>query len=326
MTFCYNNIKFGRKMKFINKIAFLFTSLLFVAELASAQFIWDIEPLQERDRINKRIFAIEAEKPEVYQVQDRSISNGERSTPIRIYTPSAEDCPLPIILFIHGGAWVAGNLDTHDNLARYLCNQAKAVVVAVGYTNSPEGKFPLPLEQCYDALVWINENAFMLHGDKNRLAVVGDSAGGNLSAAVCLLARERKGPPIQLQVLINPLTDLTGNGTLQPQGDALDQVRWWVTQYVQDPNDVNSPYVSPFVAKDLSHLPPALIILAEKDALRDDGQKYANRLIAAGIPTNVYTQWNIGHLAGNGARASQQARESLDVAVAVLRGTFLINR
>lgn len=179
---------------------------------------------------------------------------------------------------LFGGAWVAGNLDTHDNLARYLCRETQAVVVSVEYLNSPEGKFPLPLEQCYDALLWIVEHAQEFHAGSTRLAVVGDSAGGNMSTALCLLARDRKGPSIDLQVLINPATDLTGGGSIQRQDDALDSVRWYATQYVMDPHDANSPYVSPMMAKDLTGLPPAVVILAENDDLRKDGQKYADRL------------------------------------------------
>ncbi len=298
-----------------------FVSALMFTENATAQSFWDMTPHEVRNLINGKIFAIKAPRPDVRNVNDLTIKRGERLIPLRIYTPKELD-HLPIILLIHGGAWVAGNLDTHDNMARYLCKEAQALVVSVGYLNSPEGKFPLPLEQCYDALLWIVEHAQEFNADITRLAVVGDSAGGNMAAALCLMVRDRKGPTIELQVLINPAPDLTGNGTIQRQNDALDPVRWYASQYVADPNDVNNPYVSPLMAKDLTNLPTAVIILAEKDDLRMDGQRYADRLRSAGIPTNVYIQWDIGHLAGNGARASVLARESLDVAVASLRGVF----
>ena len=171
-------------------------------------------------------------------------------------------------------------------------------------------------------MLWIVKHAKEFHANPARLAVVGDSAGGGMAAALCLVTRDRKGPAIDLQVLINPVVDNTWGGTLQPQGDEFDSERWIATQYVKNPEDVTNPYVSPSFEKDLTHLPPALIILAEKDMFRKDAQTYADRLRASGVETNVYTQAAVGHLAGNGARASRQARESLDVAVAGLRGVF----
>lgn len=304
-----------------HSIVAILGSLSIFTETISAQSFWDMDPHEVREMINGKVLAIKAERPDVRNVHDITIKRGERTTPLRVYTPNDLE-HLPIILLIHGGAWVAGNLDTHDNMARYLCSEVQALVVSVGYLNSPEGKFPLPLEQCYDALLWIVEHAQEFHADPARLAVIGDSAGGNMAAALCLLARDRKGPTIDLQVLVNPAPDLTGGGTIQRQGDALDTVRWYATQYVMDPKDANSPYVSPIMSKDLHNLPSALIILAENDDLRKDGQRYADRLIAAGIPTNIYMQLGIGHLAGNAARAAIVARESLDVAVAALRGAF----
>lgn len=295
---------------------------LMITSNLSAASLWDLEPHEVRDLINNKMLSIKAERPDVHSVHDVKIERDKRTTPLRIYIPN--NClHLPIVLLIHGGAWVAGNLETHDNMARYICRGAEALVIAVDYLNAPEGKFPIALEQCYDALLWIIEHAKEFHADANCLAVVGDSAGGNLTAALCLLARDRQGPAIDLQVLINPATDLTGNGTLQRQGDALDSIRWCAKQYVKDPSDVYNPYVSPVMADNLTNLPSALVILAEKDDLRGDGQRYAERLIAAQVPTNIYTQWGIGHLAGNGARASVRAQESLNIAIAALRG---INR
>lgn len=285
---------------------------------------WDMNPQEIREKINQSILSIEAPIPTVWSVKDQVVQCKNRNTPIRIYTPT-EGNNFPVILFIHGGAWVAGNLDTHDNLARYLCSETKAVVISVGYLNSPEGKFPLPLEQCYDTLNWIKEHARTLSADSSRVAVVGDSAGGNMATALCLMSRDRLGPSIELQVLINPSPDLTCNGTIVKQGDALDPLRLQAINYLSDPKDVNNPYVSPLVATDLSGLPPAVVILAEKDDLRDLGQKYADRLNSAGVPTQIYCQKGIGHLAGDGARASLRSRESLEVAVIALRKAFFKN-
>lgn len=296
--------------------AFLLSGNLF------AQSFFEMGPDKVRSMFNEKFMAVKAETPEVFKVENITIENDNRTTPLRIYTPN-ENKDLPVILYIHGGAWVAGSLDTHDHLARYLSREVGALVVSVGYLNAPEGKFPLPLEQCYDALLWTVKHAKEFHANPSHLAVVGDSAGGEMAAALCLLDRDRKGPAIDLQVLINPVVNNTWGGTLQPQGDKDDSERFIATQYVADPKDVYNPLVSPVLAKDLSRLPPALIILAEKDDFRKDAQKYADRLMAAGVPTNVYTQWGVGHLAGNGGRASKLARESLDVAVAALRGEFV---
>jgi acetyl esterase len=156
---------------------------------------WDKTPNEIRNYINQRIMSIDAQIPSVFSVVDHEIKYVNRRTPIRIYIPN-DSHQLPIILFVHGGAWVAGSLDTHDNLARFLCSETKALVVSVGYLNSPEGKFPLPMEQCYDALKWISLHGNEFSADVSRLAVVGDSAGGCMSAALCLMARDRQGPKI----------------------------------------------------------------------------------------------------------------------------------
>lgn len=295
--------------------------ILVISEKVLAQSYWDMNSDSVRKMLNDKFLSIEAEKPSVLKVENITIRNDDRTTPLRVYIPS-EQKDLPVILYIHGGAWVAGNLDTHDNLARYLCKDVQALVVSVGYLNAPEGKFPVPLEQCYDSLLWIVNHAQQFNAQPSRLAVVGDSAGGGMAAALCLVARDRKGPSIDLQVLINPVVNNTWGNTLQRQGDEFDSERWVASQYVRDDKDTKNPYVSPIFANDLSNLPPAVIILAEKDLFRPDAQKYADRLRLAGVHTNVYTQFGVGHLAGNGARASKLSQESLDVAVAALRGAF----
>ncbi|MBI5346798.1 MAG: alpha/beta hydrolase [Chlamydiae bacterium] len=214
-------------------------------------------------------------------------------------------------------------MSDEPNLARYLCSKTSAIVISVGYLNSPEGKFPLPLEQCFDTLIWTTEHASEFSGDTSRLAVIGDSAGGNMAAALCLMARDRSGPRIDLQVLINPAIDLRCNGTTLRQNDALDTLRWQANQYLSNPNDVYNPYVSPLIANDLSNLPPAVIILAEKDDLCESGHKYADRLLLFGNNTLIYCQMGIGHLAGDGARSSLRAQESLNVAIKALQNAFL---
>jgi acetyl esterase len=245
---------------FAKNLFFLFL-MTFAATNATASTIWEKTPQEMRELINQKIMALDAKRPEVNSVSDCTIEVEGRKTPLRVYKPNALQ-NLPLILMIHGGGWVAGNLDTHDNLARYLCRKARAVVVSVGYLNSPEGKFPLPLLQCYDALAWSIKEAHELNIDRARIALVGDSAGGLMAAALSQLVRDQQGPPITLQVLINPATDLSGNGTLQPQGDALDNLRWFATQYVKEPQDVYNPYCSPLLATIFKELPTTLVLLA----------------------------------------------------------------
>lgn len=296
----------------------LLTALaLSTAAQGSAASWFDMSPFDIRDRINQRILSIPAETLAVQSVEDHIIQNTGRNTPVRIYFPSVSE-PSTIVLLIHGGAWMAGNIETHDNLARYLSANAECIVVSVGYLNAPEGKFPLQLEQSFDALNWIVANAETLTSAPYKIAVVGDNAGGNMSAALSLMARDRSGPAIDLQILINPASDLSCKGTLARQDDALDTLRYQAVQYLADPADAVNPYVSPLLAPDLTHLPNALVILAEKDDLREDGQHYADRLTAAGVDTSVYCQLGANQLAGDGARASHTAKESLDVAVKAL--------
>lgn len=185
------------------------------------------------------------------------------------------------------------------------------------------GKFPLQLQQSLDALTWIIKHGKEVSADSSRIAVVGDSAGGNISAALCLMVRDQIGPKIDLQVLINPAPDLRCNGTIERQNDSLDILRWQANQYVSNSEEVNNPYVSPLNANNLSNLPPALILLAEKDELRSDGEQFAKRLREFGVPTFIHCQNGIGHLAGHGAKASPQAKESLDVAIVALKNAFL---
>lgn len=284
----------------------------------NAPSLWEMSPLEVREKINQRIMDIEVPIFPVWATEDRVIENGVRSTPLRIYLPN-EKKNLPVILFIHGGAWVAGNLDTHDNLARYLCSHVEAMVISVGYTNAPEGKFPLQLEQSLDALTWLIDHREECSADPSRLAIVGDSAGGNLTAALCLMLRDQQGPSVALQVLINPAPDLRCNGTLQRQNDCLDTLRWQASHYVSRPEEADHPYVSPLNAQDLSRLPPTWIFTCEQDALRPDGEQFAEKLKRSGVPTFLHCQKGIGHLAGLMARASSQAQETLDHAVIALR-------
>jgi acetyl esterase len=202
---------------------------------------------------------------------------------IRVYRPEGPD-PFPILVYFHGGWWVFWDLDVTDNLCRFLANDVPCVVVSVDYRLAPENKHPAAVEDAYAATAWVASHAQRIQGDPARMAVGGDSAGGNLAAVVSLLARDKGGPSLAYQLLICPITNVSsfntesyryfGDGLWSPK--AVSQ--WAVKHYLTDEKHARQPSVSPLLAEDLSQLPPALVITAEFDTLRDEGEAYANRL------------------------------------------------
>jgi len=220
-------------------------------------------------------------------VEDRVFSGPEGDVPVRIYWPDAEG-PRPLLVWYHGGGWVIGNLDGADYGCRIMTNAASAVIVSVDYRLAPEAKFPSAPEECYAALQWAVANAAELGADPTRVAVGGDSAGGNLAAVVSLMARDRSGPKIGLQLLIYPVTDYdfeTQSYTDNGEGYLLtkDSMVWFWGHYVHTPEDARHPHASPLQAEDLSGLPAALVVTAEFDPLRDEGEAYAKRLSESGV-------------------------------------------
>jgi len=197
---------------------------------------------------------------------------------------------LPLHLHIHGGGWVAGTLEEGDARCRALARDVGCMVASVDYRLAPESQYPGPPEDCYAALLWVVEHADDLNIDSESISVGGESAGGNLAAVVALMARDRNGPPLVLQLLDIPVTDLT---TSQPSYTRLGTgylltavgMRSFVADYVADPSRVTEPYASPLHAADLSGLPPALVCTAEFDPLLDEGRLYADRLREAGVAT-----------------------------------------
>ena len=219
--------------------------------------------------------------------EDLTIPVDGGEIPARIYAPEASG-PLPVMVHFHGGGWVYLNLDTHDGYCRILANQANCAVVAVEYRKAPEFAFPTPVEDCYAALCWVSDNAADLGLDKSRMGVVGDSAGGNLSAAVTLMARDQGGPDLKLQVLTYPAVDgaMAAPSIEENAGAPLlgrQQMAWFWGHYVPKGTNVHDPRLSPLYADDLSNLPPAFISTAEFDPLRDEAEDYADKLKAAGV-------------------------------------------
>jgi acetyl esterase len=256
-------------------------------EAIDAPPIWeqDLEQLRAADI---QIMKVMDQPVEMASVVDRSISGPAGDTPIRIFTPEHDE-PRSLVVYFHGGGFVFCSIDTHDGTCRRLAAAAGAVVVSVEYRLAPEHCFPVPLEDCYAATVWCHEHAAELGADPARLVVAGDSAGGNMAAATSLLARDRGGPPITHQVLIYPVIDSgceTPSFAANADGYFLeaDTMRWFWSQYLGADCDGTDPLASPSRAADHAGLPPATVITAEYDPLRDEGESYAETLQAAGVP------------------------------------------
>jgi acetyl esterase len=215
---------------------------------------------------------------------------GEISIQI-VRPPNSSNETLPVVMYFHGGGWVLGGADTHDRLVRELANGAHVAIVFVNYTPSPEAKYPVPVEQAYTATKWVVDNGQTINVNSSRLAVVGDSVGGNMAAAVTLLAKERGGPKINFQVLFYPVTDAnfdTPSYIAYQDGYFLtrEAMKWFWDNYTSNQTNRKEPTVSPLQAsiEQLKGLPPALIINGEFDVLRDEGEAYAHKLIEAGVP------------------------------------------
>lgn len=234
---------------------------------------------------------------DVADVSDRTIDGPNGSINVRVYTPTgAAVGPLPCLVYFHGGGWVIGDIQTLDTVCRAVANRSGAKVVSVDYCLSPEHKFPEPLDDCLAATKWVAENGGEIGVDGSRIAVGGDSAGGNMAAAVALRARDEGGPAIALQVLVYPVTDHsfdTESYTVNADGYLLtkDMMVWFWDHYLNSEADGRNPWASPLRADDLAGLPPAIVITAEYDPLRDEGEAYAGRLREAGVPV-VQTRYD----------------------------------
>ncbi|TDD04734.1 alpha/beta hydrolase [Saccharopolyspora terrae] len=247
---------------------------------------------------------------------------------IRVYRPMRATGPLPLIVNIHGGGWVSGNLDMGDWLCGRVAEEVGAVVVSVDYRLAPAHRFPVAVEDCYAALVDVAGRAAELGAEPNRIAVMGDSAGGNLAAVMCLLARDRSGPEIAFQGLIYPATDMTlGSQSLEDNAEApvitTREARKMRDTYLDGQNPAN-PLVSPLKAATHEGLPPALIQVAEHDPIRDDGLRYGEALRAAGVPvrTTTYVRMPHGYMSfPNICRSAPQALAELctELSTALLR-------
>ena len=248
----------------------------------------------EEARAAFRQLAVGGRQPEhvvrVGAVEDLTLPGPAGDLAARVYRPE-QDGAVPTVVLFHGGGWVIGDLDTHDNMARSICRDCEAVVVSVDYRLAPEAPFPAAVEDAVAATRWVASRLADLGGD-DRLAVAGDSAGGNLAAVVAQQLRDAGGPALVGQLLVYPAVDVTGDYASRwenAEGYFLDlpTMAWFMDHYAADAALHEDPRISPLRHTDLSGLPPAVVVTAEFDPLRDEGEAYAEALGAAGVPVEV---------------------------------------
>lgn len=262
----------------------------------------------------------------VERVEDRSIPGPEGDIPIRLYYPKG-DAPFPVLVYFHGGGWVIGNLDTHHGFCHALAKTGNCLVVSVDYRLAPEHRYPAAVEDAYAATRWVAENSKTIQADSTRFAVGGDSAGGHLAAVVSLMARDRKGPRIDLQILIYPITDCsfdTPSYIENADGYYLtrDLMKWFWNHFISDESQADDPYVSPLRAQDLSGLPRAFILTAEYDPLRDEGEAYAKKLQEAGVRVVLLRYSGMIHAFIRMTAQLDKANEALDEVAGTLKDVF----
>ena len=267
-------------------------ALLDLIEKSGMPAIHTLTPVEARKMYRERRFFSQPAAPDVASVQDLQASGPHGVIPLRLYKPLAASAPqaLPVLVYYHGGGWVIGDLDTHDTLCRELANGSGCAVVAVDYRMGPEHPFPAAVDDCWAATCWVQANAAALGLDAAHLGVGGDSAGGNLAAVVSLLARDKYQETdlsIQFQLLIYPGIDQRAghaSHVTNGQGYALtsDTIRYFQNHYLADKAQFLDWRASPILATSLAGLPPALLLTAGFDPLRDEGLEYADALSAAG--------------------------------------------
>jgi len=270
---------------------------------------------------------------EVASVEDRTIPGPAGEIPVRIYRPAtamAAGTDAPGIVFFHGGGWAICDLDSHDGACRRLANEIGAVVVSVDYRLAPENKYPAAADDAYAATAWVAEHAADLGIDPGRLAVAGDSAGGNLAAVVPHMAAARGGPALAFQLLIYPVIDSSAARNDRPSRSenavgyflTLSQMEWYRDQYLPADEAGEDPLVSPHLAASLEGLPPACVVTAEMDLLRDEGEHYGHALEAAGVDVTIYRAPGMFHGFFNMDAVLDGAKDAQQIAFDATRATL----
>ena len=280
----------------------------------------------EEARVSTDVSSLAGIPEAVASVEERHIPGPAGDIPIRIYTPQGQG-PFPALIYYHGGGWVVGNLDVVDVPCRQLANRTGCVVISVDYRLAPEHPFPAPAEDAYAAVEWVAANGDEIDVDSSKIAVSGDSAGGNLAAVVCLMAKDKGGPKISYQILFYPVTEHSyETKSYQENADGYfltkDSMVWFWNHYLQQEEDGKNPYASPLLAEDVSGLPPALVVTAEYDPLRDEGEAYAKKLLDAGVGVTLKRYEGLIHGFIWMSGALPQGVEAIELAAEELKAVF----
>jgi acetyl esterase len=280
----------------------------------------------------KRLSAlIEFAPAELHEVREVIVLTSISACKVRIYKPSAK-LDLPTVVYFHGGGFVIGDFETHDNLCRRMAKETGCAVIAVDYPRAPEYKFPDIPRACYEVTAWIAAHGAEVGADVGKLIVMGDSAGGNLATGVCMQAAQHGLPAIRQQILVYPCTDATLSGkSIQTRAKGYilteDMMRWFLNQYVTPETDLTSPLLSPNHAslEELKHLPPAIVITAGYDPLCSEGQSYAQRLTEAGVKVELAHYDHMIHVFFQMPRLLATADKAQQKVFKAIRTTFGID-
>jgi acetyl esterase len=299
----------------------------FAAATADPPYLFDLGPVEGRTTVDE-VQSGEVEKPDV-EITDTTIPGGPSgAVSVRILRPKGAQGQLPVILYTHGAGWVFGNSHTHDRLVRELAAGTGAAVVFPNYSLSPEARYPTAIEEIYSVLEWVAEHGAEQDLDGARIAVAGDSVGGNMTAALTLMAKQRSGPDLRAQVLFYPVTDAsfdTGSYHEFAEGYFLrrDAMQWFWDQYTTDDDERAEITASPLRAttNDLAELPKALVITGEADVLRDEGEAYASKLREAGVDVTATRYEGIIHdfVMLNALRGTNAAGAAIAQAIEYIR-------
>jgi len=307
-------------------------TILGLVKQAGLPEFWQLTPDQAREQFATRVQKMEA-RESIHRFRDQRIPGSGSDIPLRMYWPRGAKAGelFPVLLWFHGGGFVIGDLNTHDSACRLLANQADCIVVAVHYRLAPEFKFPAAVEDSHAALRWLAVHGREIGADPDRIAVGGDSAGANLATVMGILARDEGYPKLAFQLLIYPCTapePETPSHRKFAEGYLLtrNNIVWFYKQYLRSQRDTKDFRFAPLVAEDLSNLPPALLLVAGYDPLRDEGVAYAQRLIEAGNRVTLVNYEGMIHgfiLAGGVLDAAKRA---IAQSAAALREAFEVKK